>query len=122
LSKILRDEACPLDGNYLGSTFVIDPKDVDPVKLSGKTATGAWLCSSPPCFCFYWDSPTRPLVGFVYCKCDSFTHYHICIHAWGLMKLRKFVKQWPLDVTKIPRASKKRRIANITRGGALGRV
>ena len=70
LSKILRDEARrPLEGNSLGGTFVIDPKDVDPVKISGKTAAGVWWCSSPPCFCFYWDSQTRPFAGFVYCKC-----------------------------------------------------
>jgi hypothetical protein len=48
LSNVLRDEARQLDQNSLATTFVIDPKDVDPVKLSGRTATGARLCSAPP--------------------------------------------------------------------------
>ena len=66
-------------------------------------------------------TPDSSRAGFVYCKCDSFTHYHICIHAWGIMKLRKFIKKWPLDVTKIPKA-KRGRNANITKGGALGHL
>ena len=95
LKKICKEDDMPPTGS-----LEISPTHIDVAKLkstSGEQAT-----------------------GFVSCLCNTYTHYHFCIHVCGVAKLRGVIKKFPVNMDRLGDRSAGA-LPSIVRGGALGR-